>query len=107
MQPQCPDTLKYEIVEKLKIEYETAFKNKTPIEGNQIVDIITVNGIRVVFDDESWFLVRASSNVPALVVLGESFSSKRRLSTMMKEVVGRLKTYKEVGEFDQIMDFND
>ncbi|MDZ7289884.1 MAG: phosphomannomutase/phosphoglucomutase [candidate division KSB1 bacterium] len=107
MQPRCPDTVKYKIVEQLQSAYQEAFEKKMPIKDHQILDIITVNGIRVVFDDGSWFLVRASSNVPALVVLGESFSTKKRLSTMMKEVVDRLRTYKEVGEFDQMMDFND
>ncbi len=107
MQPRCPDTVKYNIVEQLQAAYQEVFEKKMPIKGHQIVDIITVNGIRVTFDDESWFLVRASSNLPVLVVLGESFSTKRRLSSMMKEVVDRLRTYKEVGEFDQIMDFNE
>jgi phosphomannomutase/phosphoglucomutase len=107
MQPRCPDTIKYQIVEQLQSTYQEIFEKKTPIKGHQIVDIITVNGIRVTFDDESWFLVRASSNLPVLVVLGESFSTKSRLSSMMKEVVDRLKTNKEVGEFDQIMDFTE
>lgn len=105
MQPDCADTAKYNVVDEIHQVYHSAFKTKTPIEGHKIIKLIDVNGVRVVFDDESWFLVRASSNVPALVVLGESFSSKERLSKMMKEVVTRLRSHPEVGEFDQVMDF--
>ena len=105
MQPHCSDTSKYKIVEKIKEEYIDAFKNNVAIQDHKIKDIITVNGIRVVFNDGSWFLVRASSNVPALVVLGESFTTQNRLSEMMKEVIQRFENYPEIGEFDQKMEF--
>jgi phosphomannomutase/phosphoglucomutase len=105
MQPRCDDTEKYKVVERFTKTYQELHNNKAEINGHQIVDIMTVNGIRVRFDDESWFLVRASSNVPALVVLGETFTTQQRLTEMMKEVVERLKTYPEIGAFDQLMDF--
>ena len=68
-----------------------------------IEKLITINGIRVQFQDDSWFLVRASSNTPTLVILGESFGSRRRLYEMMDEVFARLKGFPEVGDFDQLM----
>ena len=56
----CRDEEKYQIVEKLKGYFAERFR-----------DIILVNGIRVKLED-GWFLVRASSNLPALVVVFES-----------------------------------
>ena len=47
--------------------------------GQKIADLITVNGVRVVAEDGTWGLVRASSNKPELVVVVESpVSSERR-----------------------------
>jgi phosphomannomutase/phosphoglucomutase len=106
MQPRCADTEKYKVVERVQDAYKELFESNTPVNGLKINDVMTVNGVRVRFEDESWFLVRASSNVPALVVLGETFTSQERLAQMMKEVVDRLKTYPEIGEFDQLMDFS-
>jgi hypothetical protein len=37
------------------------------------------------------------------VVLGESFTTRRRLYEMMDEVFARLKSFPQVGEFDQMM----
>ncbi len=40
--------------------------------GQKIVDLVTVNGVRVVAEDGTWGLVRASSNKPELVVVVEA-----------------------------------
>jgi phosphomannomutase/phosphoglucomutase len=103
MQPHVDDAIKYEIVAKLQVQYEQEHKSGQKLAGVGIDRLITINGIRVQFEDDSWCLVRASSNTPTLVVLGESFSSRKRLYEMMDEVFARLKTFPEVGEFDQLM----
>lgn len=56
----CPDEVKYKIVEELTRE----FKN----DGYEVNDI---NGARVKFE-EGWGLVRASSNLPVLVLVFEA-----------------------------------
>ncbi len=61
-----PDEIKYNVVEKLTKE----FKN----EGYKVVDI---NGARVYFDNGGWGLVRASSNLPALVLRFEAKTDER------------------------------
>jgi phosphomannomutase/phosphoglucomutase len=103
MQPHVDDTVKYEVVAKLQAQYEEEHKKGNQLAGVAIDRLITINGIRVQFTDDSWCLVRASSNTPTLVVLGESFTSRKRLYEMMDEVFVRLKTFPEVGEFDQLM----
>ena len=46
-------------------------------------------------------LVRASSNKPELVVVVESPASEARMREMFKAVDGVLRTYPEVGEYNQ------
>jgi phosphomannomutase/phosphoglucomutase len=103
MQPHVEDTVKYDIVAKLQAQYEGEYKQGNKLAGVAIEQLMTINGIRVQFADDSWCLIRASSNTPTLVVLGESFTTRKRLYEMMDEVFARLKTFPEVGEFDQMM----
>jgi phosphomannomutase/phosphoglucomutase len=103
MQPDVDDTVKYDVVAKLQSQYEKEFEGGSQLAGVAIERLITINGIRVQFADDSWCLVRASSNTPTLVVLGESFTTRRRLYDMMEEIFARLKSFPEVGEFDQMM----
>lgn len=103
MQPHVGDTVKYDIVARLQAQYEQEHKQGNTLAGVAIDRLITINGIRVQFADDSWCLVRASSNTPTLVVLGESFTTRKRLYEMMDEVFARLKTFSEVGQFDQQM----
>jgi phosphomannomutase/phosphoglucomutase len=103
MQPHTDDRVKYDVVAKLQAQYEDDFKQGHKLAGVTIDQLITINGIRVQFVDDSWFLVRASSNTPTLVILGESFATRKRLYQMMGEVFDRLKGFPEVGEFDQLM----
>ena len=58
------------------------------IAGHAIADLVTVNGVRVVTDDGTWGLVRASSNKPELVVVVESPVSEARMREMFKAVDG-------------------
>jgi phosphomannomutase/phosphoglucomutase len=103
MQPHVDDTVKYDVVARLQAQYEEEFTSGEKLAGVAIDRLITINGIRVQFADDSWCLVRASSNTPTLVVLGESFTTRKRLYEMMGEVFARLKSFPEVGEFDQMM----
>jgi phosphomannomutase/phosphoglucomutase len=61
----CPDDKKYQVVEKLTEEFKRDF--------DKVVDI---NGARVVFED-GWGLVRASSNLPILVLRFEAKTAAR------------------------------
>jgi phosphomannomutase/phosphoglucomutase len=103
MQPHVDDTVKYDVVAKLQAQYEEEHRLGGKLAGVAIDRLMTINGIRVQFADDSWCLVRASSNTPTLVVLGESFTTRRRLYEMMDEVFARLKSFPQVGEFDQMM----
>ena len=62
----CPDDLKYGVVDRLVAEFKAEY-------GNRVIDI---NGARVDFGD-GWGLVRASSNLPELVIIFEARSERR------------------------------
>ena len=64
-------------------------------------DLVTVNGVRVVADDGSWGLVRASSNKPELVVVVESPVSEARMREMFKAVDAVMREDPEVGAYNQ------
>jgi phosphomannomutase/phosphoglucomutase len=103
MSPHCADEIKYEVVDRV-VDRFTAMKDKgETIAGHEIVDLVTVNGVRVVADDGTWGLVRASSNKPELVVVIESPVSKERLHEMFKAVDTVLRENPEVGAYNQTL----
>jgi phosphomannomutase/phosphoglucomutase len=61
----CPDEAKYGVVEKLTADLKRDFDR-----------VIDINGARVVFED-GWGLVRASSNLPELVLRFEAKTPER------------------------------
>ena len=69
--------------------------------GQNIRDLVTVNGVRIVLEDGTWGLVRASSNTPNLVVVVESPTSEENKIGMFREIEARLAQYDEIGEYDQ------
>jgi phosphomannomutase / phosphoglucomutase len=71
------------------------------LDGKAIVGLVTVNGVRVVTEDGTWGLVRASSNKPELVVVVESPVSEARMREMFKSVDAVLRTHPEVGAYNQ------
>ena len=71
------------------------------VAGQPIRDLITVNGVRVVAEDGTWGLVRASSNKPELVVVVESPVSEERMREMFKGVDAVLRRNPEVGAYNQ------
>ncbi|MER8634113.1 phosphomannomutase/phosphoglucomutase, partial [Mesorhizobium opportunistum] len=69
--------------------------------GQKISDLITVNGVRVVAEDGTWGLVRASSNKPELVVVVESPVSAQRRRQMFEAIDAVLRRSPEVGAYNQ------
>jgi phosphomannomutase/phosphoglucomutase len=101
MSPHCPDEVKYEVVDRVTERLEAMAASGVPIAGQPIVDVNTVNGIRVTTGDGTWGLVRASSNKPELVVVVESPVSEERLHAMFKGVDAVLRENPEVGAYNQ------
>ena len=83
----CADAQKYAVVEKLTAEFKKEYGN------DKVIDI---NGARVYIKD-GWGLIRASSNVPALVLVFESKTEEglKKIETIFRE---KLFNYHEVGQ---------
>ena len=79
----------------LRVEPCVLLPNKK-ILGLSIVDINTVNGIRLTLEDGTWGLVRASSNSPNLVVVVESPTAEDVKNAMFHEIEARLSKYPEI-----------
>jgi phosphomannomutase/phosphoglucomutase len=101
MAPHCDDEKKYGIVENVVKHFEAMQKDRRRFCGQQIRDLVTVNGVRVTVEDGTWGLVRASSNKPELVVVVESPVSEARMREMFKSIDTVLKTYPDVGAYNQ------
>jgi len=101
MAPFCKDEEKYQVVENLLKQINELKKNKTKIDGQVIIEILTVNGIRFSFEDGSWGLIRASSNKPSLVVVTESPSSDNRKKEIFYFIDNLLQKTGKIGEYDQ------
>jgi len=72
MSPYCSDEEKYGVVERIIAEAQKDADAGFEIMGQKVVDINTVNGVRMTLEDGTWGLMRASSNTPNLVVVVES-----------------------------------
>ena len=81
-------------IEKLK-------NNKTKIDGQEILEVLTVNGVRFSFEDGSWGLIRASSNKPSLVIVTESPSSENRMKKIFNFIDDLLQKTGKIGQYDQ------
>jgi len=102
MSPKCGDEVKYGVVDRIVAEYEAHAAAGGTILGRKIVDVITVNGVRVALEDGSWVLVRASSNKPEVVVVVESTRSEDDMRALFhEEVKPRLGKHPEVGAYNQ------
>ncbi|MBF9233700.1 phosphomannomutase/phosphoglucomutase [Microvirga alba] len=99
MAAKCADEVKYEVVDRV-VKRFTGLKGEK-VGGHAITDLITVNGVRVVTDDGTWGLVRASSNKPEIVVVVESPVSEARMREMFKAVDAVLHENPEVGAYNQ------
>ena len=101
MSPYCSDEEKYGVVDRIIKEAQDDADAGFEILGQKIVDINTVNGVRMTLEDGTWGLMRASSNTPNLVVVVESPASEDNMIGMFREIERRLAQYSEIGEFDQ------
>jgi phosphomannomutase/phosphoglucomutase len=101
MSPHCADDLKYGVVERVVADFRQMKDAGAVFAGHKIADLITVNGVRVVAEDGTWGLVRASSNKPELVVVVESPVSSERRRQMFEAVDEVLRRSPEVGPYNQ------
>jgi phosphomannomutase/phosphoglucomutase len=81
----CADEVKYDVVERLTAELKEDFDR-----------VIDINGARVVFED-GWGLVRASSNLPQLVLRFEA-KTPERLQEIKDTVRGYMDKYAEISK---------
>ena len=100
----CADNEKYAVVENVMKMYEQDKQKGNTIGGQGIKELVTVNGVRFVLEDESWGLVRASSNKPSLVIVAESNTSRSQLYDIIEHIQARLAGTGQIGEYDQQME---
>lgn len=101
MAAYCEDERKYDVAEAVAARFQAMHKAGEKLSGHGIADLVTVNGVRVITDDGTWGLVRASSNKPELVVVIESPVSEARLREMFAAVDGVLREQDGVGSYNQ------
>jgi len=101
MAPFCKDEEKYEVVKSLVEEVKKIKNTNIKIDGQNITNILTVNGVRFSLNDGSWGLIRASSNKPSLVVVVESPYSDNRKKKIFEFIDSLLKKTGKVGAYDQ------
>ncbi len=87
----CPDTLKFDLVKRVQTRFVELAKSRPARRdaGPAIREVITIDGVRVVFDD-GWGLIRASNTQPALVLRFEA-ASPERLAAIRTMIESELK----------------
>jgi len=101
MSPHCDDEAKYGVVDRVTAHFKAIAADGGVLAGQRIRDLLTVNGVRIVLEDGTWGLVRASSNKPELVVVVESPASEANMRAIFAEIDAHLQTYQEVGAYNQ------
>ena len=101
MSPHCDDEKKYGVADRVIAHFKALAERGEELAGQRIREVITVNGIRIVLEDGTWGLVRASSNKPELVVVVESPVSEANMRAIFAEIDAHLSTYPEVGAYNQ------
>ncbi len=101
MSPYCADTEKYAVLERLVVKLVAKAQAGDTLAGRAIKEVVTVNGARVILDNGSWGLVRASSNTPNLVVVCESSESEAEMRAIFADIDAVIRTEPLVGEYDQ------
>ena len=101
MAPYCKDEEKYNVVDEMINKFKNFRNSNTLIDGQEIKDILTVNGIRFTLNDGSWGLVRASSNKPSLVIVTESPTSEKRKKAIFDFIDHHLQSTGKIGKYDQ------
>ncbi|MEM1284393.1 MAG: phosphomannomutase/phosphoglucomutase [Pseudomonadota bacterium] len=103
MSPKCADEVKYEVVDRVVARFKAMEANGETVAGQDVRELITVNGVRVVSADGTWGLIRASSNKPELVVVVESPVSEERMRAMFTAMDSVLRENPEVGAYNQMI----
>ncbi|KZY48475.1 phosphoglucomutase, partial [Roseovarius sp. HI0049] len=101
MSPYCSDTEKYEVLDRIVEKLVSKAEDDEKFAGRSIKEVVTVNGARVILDNGSWGLVRASSNTPNLVVVCESAESDAEMRAIFDELDTVIRTEPSVGDYDQ------
>ncbi|WP_171133242.1 MULTISPECIES: phosphomannomutase/phosphoglucomutase [unclassified Ruegeria] len=101
MSPYAADTEKYDILARLVEKLVAKADAGDSFAGRAIKEVVTVNGARVILDNGSWGLVRASSNTPNLVVVCESSDSEDEMRAIFAELDAVIRTEPGVGDYDQ------
>src|SRR6056297_2192959 len=101
MSPHCPDTEKYSVLNKIVARLVAMQEAGETVAGRTIREVVTVNGARVILDNGSWGLVRASSNTPNLVVVCESGESEAEMRAIFADIDAVIRTEPGVGAYDQ------
>jgi len=97
MSPYASDEDKYDILDRIV----TKLKDVSELGGRPVKEVVAVNGARVILDNGSWGLVRASSNTPNLVVVCESSESEEELRAIFADLDAVIRTEPDVGDYDQ------
>jgi phosphomannomutase/phosphoglucomutase len=101
MSPHCDDEKKYGVVDAVVAHYKKLAADGGSVAGQRIRDLVTVNGVRIVLEDGTWGLVRASSNKPELVVVVESPTSEANMKAIFFDIDRELSRFPEVGAYNQ------
>ncbi len=101
MSPSCADEEKYAVAERGVVHFTAMKERGEKIAGQNIKELNTVNGIRIVLDDGTWGLLRASSNTPQLVVVVESPTSEANKIAMFRAIDAWVEKQPEIGEYNQ------
>ena len=101
MGPFCKDEEKYKVIDDITLKIKELKEKNITIEGQEIINILTVNGIRFTLKDGSWGLIRASSNKPSLVIVTESPTSDKIKKEIFYFIDKLLKETGKIGQYDQ------
>ena len=101
MSPYCADEEKYKVLERIVEKLIARFDSGELLAGRKIAQVVTVNGARVILDNGSWGLVRASSNTPNLVVVCESAQSDAEMRAIFADLDAVIRSEPLVGDYDQ------
>jgi len=101
MSPWCADTEKYEVLDRIVARLVAKAEADELVAGRPVKEVVTVNGARVILDNGSWGLVRASSNTPNLVVVCESSESEAEMRAIFADLDAVIRTEPSVGDYDQ------
>lgn len=101
MSPYAADTEKYDILARIVDKLVAKADAGDTFAGRAVAQVVTVNGARVILDNGSWGLVRASSNTPNLVVVCESAESEDELRAIFADIDAVIRTEPGVGDYDQ------